>query len=133
MSVIKALRKTKKEFSCAEDVFNLMKGYTNRIAETKVSRLEKECQADRREIIGLLKRLEELELGRFWVGRRGQESRFEYWVHVKEIGQAALGEINEIDFGEDEWDEDEILGLHKQLIARSLGVDTEAVVLRIKR
>jgi len=66
-------------------------------AKTDIDRLEAVLRQDgrsiaRREIIATLKKLEDLQCGRFVVGRRGQPSRFEWAVQMSDLGSAGRGE-----------------------------------------
>lgn len=88
----------------------------------------------RQDTIVIMKMLDELQLGRFIVGRRGAESRFEFWTSRVQIGQAAMGEIEHIDVDEEavKLDEDEVLETHRMLIANALGKPISAVRIKIK-
>jgi hypothetical protein len=46
------------------------------------------------EVISVFKKLQELGVGQFIVGRKGQESRFEWEYDVKSIALMALGELD---------------------------------------
>ena len=46
----------------------------------------------RGEIIDVLKKLDDLKIGRFLVGRRGAVSRFEWDFSLRSVGKAAMGE-----------------------------------------
>lgn len=51
----------------------------------------------RREIVELFKEMESLGLGAFVLGRKGGQSRFEWNARLTEVGQAAIGEADEIE------------------------------------
>lgn len=89
---------------------------------------------DRSEVIALMRRLEDLQLGRFIVGRRGASSRFEFWSSRVQIGQAAMGQINRIDIEEEpvELERDDLLETHRMLIAAALELPITSVTIRIK-
>ena len=73
-------------------------------------------------------------LGRFIVGRRGADTRFEFWTSRVQIGQAAMGAIDRITIEEEpvELDESEIVEAHRLLLAHALGKSISAVRVRIK-
>tara|TARA_R110002074_G_scaffold375888_1_gene552669 strand:+ start:172 stop:624 length:453 start_codon:yes stop_codon:yes gene_type:complete len=88
----------------------------------------------RQDVISIMKSLDELKLGRFIVGRRGAESRFEFWTSRVQIGQAAMGQIDRIDIDEDvvTLEEEDVLEAHRMLIANALGKSISAVRIKIK-
>ena len=88
----------------------------------------------RGEIITIMRRLEELQLGRFIVGRRKAPSRFEFWNSRAQIGQAALGQINVIDIEEEpvSLDQDDLIEAHRMLIASALGRPISAITIKVK-
>jgi hypothetical protein len=51
---------------------------------------------DRSKVTTFLRTLQDLELGRFLVGRKGYPSRFEWTVALTSVGQVASGESDEI-------------------------------------
>jgi len=53
--------------------------------------------SSRKQVVDLFKKMEELGLGHFIVGRRNGTSRFEWSVGMVETGQAALGESEDIE------------------------------------
>jgi len=53
---------------------------------------ENESLFGRRDIIAVLKQLQELGVGQFITGRRGQPSRFEWFVAMISVGKAAKGD-----------------------------------------
>lgn len=131
---VAALRKLPLEHEWSHPVFEWMSGSTNWKNKTDVGTLERKFGQDRRSLVSFLKSLEALGLGRFRVGRRGAESRFEYYVHVKEIGQAALGEIDTIDLDQEQdgvLEEEDVIALHRQLLAHALGRNVEAISITV--
>ena len=85
-------------------------------AKTDVDRLEQVLRQEghsvaRKDIISVLKRLEDLHCGQFVVGRRGQPSRFEWAVQMSDLGSAARGEqraVRAFDAEESELDEADV-------------------------
>ena len=96
--------------------------------------IDAEMLVSRQDVIFIMKRLDELKLGRFIVGRRGAESRFEFWTSRVQIGQAAMGKIDRIDIDEEivELDEEDVIEAHRMLIANALGKPISAVRIKIK-
>lgn len=85
-------------------------------------------------IVRVMRELEELEVGQFWVGRRGAESRFEFWVNRGQLGKAALGEVNTLKVEEDaeSLDQEELIELHRQLIANALKTPLSSIRIKVK-
>jgi DNA-binding MarR family transcriptional regulator len=111
----------------ADGVRNLMdrndvsKAFLERLANrtrssrfTTVEHVIRFTRGTRKDVVELFKSLEELGLGAFIPGRRGGQSRFEWHVRLTDVGQAAIGEVEEIEQAteheleeEDEEDEEE--------------------------
>lgn len=118
---IAGLLEIHKTHSCAPAIFEWMASRKNQLAEIQVRTLERKFNESRRTLIAFLRELEKLELGLFVTGRHGHESRLELYTHITQIGQAALGQIDEIDVEEDSTlDEAEVIDLHRQLLAHAL-------------
>ena len=66
-------------------------------AETTVLQAMAIAKGERHEIVELFKRMEDLGLGHFWVGRRGGQSRFEWSVRLTEVGQVYAGEMEVVE------------------------------------
>jgi hypothetical protein len=144
--VVKKLRKMAENDPLAEVFFGWLASYSNAAAETSVTSAEKKVSEwvknnqkngtslVRGDIIRIMKTLDELEVGRFWNGRRGADSRFEFWVHRGNLGKAALGQIDNLEIEEDvdEIEEDEIIEIHRRLIAHALDKPLSAVRIKIK-
>ncbi|PTX35453.1 hypothetical protein [Allosediminivita pacifica] len=96
--------------------------------------INEEMIVSRQDVISVMKSLDELKLGRFIVGRRGAESRFEFWTSRVQIGQAAMGQIDRIDIDEEivELEEEDVIEAHRMLIANALGKPISAVRIKIK-
>lgn len=96
--------------------------------------IDEEMIVSRQDVISVMKSLDELKLGRFIVGRRGAESRFEFWTSRVQIGQAAMGQIDRIDIDEEivELEEEDVIEAHRMLIANALGKPISAVRIKIK-
>ena len=62
----------------------------------------------RSDVIEVFRRFENLDLGKFLVGRRGQPSRMEWKYRLVDVGQAAAGELGDIEPADDLEDEDGI-------------------------
>lgn len=118
---IAGLRQIVETQPCAQPIFDWMSKRKNQLAEIEVQILERKFGESRRTLIAFLRALENLELGHFWTGRHGYESRLELYSHINQIGQAALGMIDDIDTEEDDTlDEAEVIDLHRQLLAHAL-------------
>lgn len=87
-------------------------------AVTTVEQAMEFAKGERREIVELFKRLEELELGAFVIGRRGAQSRFEWWVRLTDVGQAYAGEIDEIEPASQEDLQEEVESFEDELLVR---------------
>lgn len=96
--------------------------------------IDEEMIVSRQDVISIMKSLDELKLGRFIVGRRGAESRFEFWTSRVQIGQAAMEQIDRIDIDEEivELEEEDVIEAHRMLIANALGKPISAVRIKIK-
>lgn len=86
---------------CAKALLDHAAGRKKNSAQTTVDRLEMKLRQEggkfsRREIVGVLKKLEELNCGAFVIGRRGQPSRFEWAVEMSGLGRVAQGEQMEV-------------------------------------
>jgi|GEM_PF-5333168 hypothetical protein len=143
---IKKLRRMLKDSSVAHAIFGWLSEYQRSTESMMVDKAEysarvwarenfdHEVEVTRSEVISIMRELEELQLGRFIVGRRGAESRFEFWTSRVQIGQAAMGQIDEINIEEDPvvLEEHEVLEAHKMLIAHTLEVPVGSVRIKIK-
>lgn len=143
---IKKLRRMLKDSSVAHAIFGWLSEYQRNTESMMVDKAEysarvwarenfdHEVEVTRSEVISIMRELEELQLGRFIVGRRGAESRFEFWTSRVQIGQAAMGQIDEINIEEDPvvLEEHEVLEAHKMLIAHALEVPVGSVRIKIK-
>lgn len=143
---IKQLRRMRKDSSVAHAIFGWLSDYQRNTESMMVDKAEysarvwarenfdHEVEVTRSEVISIMRELEELQLGRFIVGRRGAESRFEFWTSRVQIGQAAMGQIDEINIEEDPvvLEEHEVLEAHKMLIAHALEVPVGSVRIKIK-
>lgn len=96
--------------------------------------LDKEHTVSRSEIIAIMRKLDELSLGRFIVGRRGSGSRFEFWTPRSQVGQVALGLSDSLAIYEApvELATDELIESHRMLLANALRVPVSAVAIRVK-
>lgn len=72
---------------------------------TTVDQVVSRYKVPRRDVIEMFKAMDEAGLGAFILGRRNQPSRFSWTTRMKDVGQAAIGETEEID----EIDEDEFV------------------------
>jgi len=77
-------------------IFDYLASRSNNARETKLDRLAWITGLDRSKVTAFLRALQELELGRFLVGRKGYPSRFEWTVALISVGQVASGESDEI-------------------------------------
>lgn len=145
-SVVKELRRMVSEDDTTHAFLGWLSEYTRNaenahveLAErgaTKWGRenIDEEMIVSRQDVISVMKSLDELKLGRFIVGRRGAESRFEFWTSRVQIGQAAMGQIDRIDIDEEivELEEEDVIEAHRMLIANALGKPISAVRIKIK-
>lgn len=118
---IAGLRQIVETQPCAQPIFDWMSKRKYQLAEIEVQTLERKFGESRRTLIAFLRALEKLELGHFWTGRHGYESRLELYSHINQVGQAALGIIDDIDIEKDgTLNEAEVIDLHRQLLAHAL-------------
>lgn len=74
-------------------------GRTNNQRLTKVDQILNRLSSanvQRREVIALFRKLEELGHGKFIEGRKGHPSRFEWLSNSMEVGKAAQGDVSPI-------------------------------------
>lgn len=140
------LRTMVKKSEAAHAFFGWLSEYTRNADNSSVELAEREATkwarkhinedmvVTRQDAISVMKELDELQLGRFIVGRRGGETRFEFWASRVQIGQAAIGKTDRIDIEETSVDlnETEIIEAHRMLIASALGKPINAVRIKIK-
>lgn len=75
--------------SVASEFFEDLAGREKNYRQTTVKRAQAITKAERADVVAMFKRMEELELGRFVIGRRGAKSRFEWSVSMVDAGLAA--------------------------------------------
>lgn len=141
----KQLRALAREPS-AKAFFGWLSGYVRNTESSTVEQAEREATrwgrvnvdkqltVTRSEVIAIMRKLDELSLGRFIVGRRGSESRFEFWTSRSQIGQVALGFSDSLEVYEApvELGSDELIETHRMLIANALGIPVGAVSIRLR-
>lgn len=108
-------------------------------ASTSIDRLADLAGVSRRRAVDLARTLDQIGAGTFVLGRRGQRSRIEWQFDVRSLGLAAAQEDENLRKPMDAADEDAVASRHdtvvaaaKLLIARSLGVPIEAIVIVIR-
>ncbi|WP_019624936.1 hypothetical protein [Thioalkalivibrio thiocyanoxidans] len=84
--------------SAYQAIFDYLAGRTQNRSVMKVDRVVQQLQgeATRKDVIDLSKKLEEMNLGAFIVGRRGKPSRFEWASELTQVGRVAAGEEAEL-------------------------------------
>jgi hypothetical protein len=95
--IIKALRHA---YSREEALRAVCDELASRTRSTKTSSIDRTIERtglSRATVIDVFRRFEQLDLGKFVVGRRGQPSRIEWRYRLQDVGQAAAGELTEID------------------------------------
>lgn len=144
--VVQSLRHIAKDSASARAVFGWLSEYTNNVLSSSVEHFEQQSTrwgrlhlddqmtVTRKEAIAIMKQLDELMLGRFIVGRRGSDTRFEFWTPRSHIGKAAMGEIERIDIHEEDvaLENDEIIEMHRTLLANALELPVSAIRIKIK-
>lgn len=142
----KKIRKLAKSDPCVHAFLGWLSTYTNWIDEITVLSAEKNTLSwarenmdtlptiNRSEIIRVMRALEEYSVGQFWVGRRGAESRFEFWVHRGQLGKAGTGEVQTLEIEEDaeELIQDDLLEMHRRLIAHALEKPLSAIRIKVR-
>lgn len=143
--IIRRLRAMVSESDCAKAFFLWNANYEKNTGVARVDQaiigatqygrqhIDGSFTAHRSDIIHAMKALDEMQLGRFIVGRRGQESRFEFWTPRSQIGRVALRLENNIDVYEIpvELALEEIVDLHRSLIASARNIPLSAVTIRV--
>lgn len=142
---VKQLRGLARE-PAANAFFGWLSGYVRNTESSSVGQAEREATrwgrdnldkqftVTRSEVIAIMRKLDELSLGRFIVGRRGAESRIEFWTSRSQIGQVALGQSDSLEVYEApvELESDELLASHRMLIANALRIPIGAVSIRLR-
>lgn len=99
-----------------------------------IANIEEEFMLTRADVIWVMRELQALQLGRFITGRKGWESRFEWWSNRVQVGLAAMGKVETIAIDEDALDisEEDLIESHRMLIAHALGRPVSAVKIKVK-
>jgi hypothetical protein len=95
--IIKALRHAYQRDEALRTVCDELAARGRSTRSTSVDRAHERTGLDRAAVVDVFRRLEKLDLGKFVVGRRGQPSRLEWRYRLQDVGQAAAGEITEIE------------------------------------
>lgn len=109
-----SLRHLANENPAAAAYFELLMKRKKNTREARVDRVVTHTGCQRSEVVDMFKKMEELGLGRFIVGRKGSPSRFEWHVFLTDVAQVYAGEDNELeivspdDLEEFEEDEDDL-------------------------
>ncbi|MCF3974925.1 hypothetical protein [Paracoccus salsus] len=144
--VVKRLRQEVESDPAAHALFGWLSTYTRNVSISTVDQAEQAATrwgrenfdddliVSRAEVINIMRLLDDLQLGRFIVGRRGAESRFEFWSNRGQIGRAAMKLADEIDIDEEpvELEESEIIEAHRMLLANVLKRPLSQVRIKIK-
>ncbi|WP_124084904.1 hypothetical protein [Pseudogemmobacter humi] len=114
-------------------------------AETTLERMVNVLGISRKSAVSLAHELGAAGCGRFIVGRKGAQSRFEWYYSRVSLGQVAAGETDEIDpvscsLATEAEDEESLNGEEKPLtivsaktlLAKSLGISAEQIEIIIK-
>lgn len=80
-----------------KNFFEMLSRRLRNSAATTVEQAMDFAKGERRDIVELFRGLQTLDLGKFVIGRRGAQSRFEWSVRLTDVGQAYAGEIEEIE------------------------------------
>jgi hypothetical protein len=95
--IIKALRHSYSKDASLRTICDELAARSRSTRFTTVDRTVERTSLDRATVIEVFRRFEQLDLGKFTVGRRGQPSRLEWRYRLQDVGQAAAGELTEID------------------------------------
>ena len=98
---VQAIRRLYSENSINQAIFDHLASRVNNQKETKIDRIEyylneEGHEATHGQVVRFFKRLEELECGRYVIGRRGGKSRFAWSVSLTDLGKLAVGETDEV-------------------------------------
>ncbi len=99
-----------------------------------IANIDEEFVLQRSEVISVMRELQTLQLGKFITGRKGWESRFEWWSSRVQVGLAAMGKTDEVAITEDapEISEEELIESHRLLIAHALDRPISAIKIKVK-
>ncbi|MEP9368208.1 hypothetical protein [Xanthobacter sp. VNH20] len=143
--VVKKIRTLYKNDAPARLIFDWGASRERETEFTTIDRIAVKARIDRSEAIALARKLQEAECGEFILGRRGSKSRFRWDYSFISLGQAASGEVADIDTlsddargrEEDDLPEDAKLPVltipqAKEALSRSLGVPVESIEILVK-
>ncbi len=96
MTDITKVRALINESDVAKEFFTQLSSRVKNYRRTTLDHGEKIANASRSDVVELFRQMEELDLGVYRLGRRGQPTRFEWSVAMVETARAALGEGDDV-------------------------------------
>jgi hypothetical protein len=144
---VTALKKMYAANESSKNFFEWAANRKNDATQTAIDYIAQRAVTDRRGAIEIAQQLDDLECGRFVVGRRGARSRIVWKVSLKSIGKAATGKTQKIerldpelfaetvDLKDDaahEVSQNLTIAEAKKRLAASLGVEPEAIEITVR-
>ncbi|HMK90220.1 MAG TPA: hypothetical protein VK446_11385 [Methylocystis sp.] len=68
--------------------------------ETTAERIQRECDSNYQDILELFQGLEDLEVGKYLVGRRGNKTRISWNYDPRDVAAVARGECDNLELSE---------------------------------
>jgi hypothetical protein len=117
--------------SVAKFIFDYFSSRTKNSSTTKIDRLlqllyQRGQSPSRSEVISYFRQLEDAGCGQYVEGRRGHPSRFEWFVNLTTVGQAAAGSTTKVEGLLDE--SDEIEDLYSNLLSHEYRLRPDLLV-----
>jgi hypothetical protein len=147
-SLAEALVELYNENDVAKAFFDVAAKRKNDSAEMSIDRMSAMTGFSRVETVDFARKLKEIGAGNFILGRKGAKSRFLWDFSLKSLGLAASGKSSKIELIDSELLEDArdqithasggssdqpiTISEAKKLLAKSFGVDPEAIEIIIK-
>ena len=97
VEVVNGIRTLYKTDPIARKLFDWTADRERDATSTSLDLISRKLGISRGEAVSLARKLEETKCGTFIVGRRGQKSRFEWGYNCISLGQAAAGELSELE------------------------------------
>ena len=142
VSIVQAVQALYKSNANAKQLFDWSATLKRDATATSLDRITQILSISHKAAVSLARELQEAGCGKFVVGRRGGESRFEWLYSRVSLGRVAAGKTDELNDVLDPLPEAEEIasvaeeGLSimkaKELLARSLGVSVDQIEIQIR-
>ncbi|KQB13460.1 hypothetical protein H9N28_01625 [Rhodobacter capsulatus] len=139
--VIVSVRRLYRDDAVARQLFDWVGSLQRDAVETTIDRLESKLEISRPAAVELAKKLEASGCGRFIVGRKGAQSRFEWFFSRVSLGRVAGGASDELEDrsnpvvqdADDEGPREAMtIAMAKTLLARALGVEPAQIEIVVR-